>query len=254
MRNILKRSFLTGILMLFISIVAFASSEKMQQANTAYQQKEYKKAIQLYESLVAEGLESTSLYYNLGCAYFQENNLASSLLYFERAARLDPSNEDVQHNLHVVNSRLEDTIQAVPDFFLKSWFFAFTKAFSLKIWALISIMAFIILLFFIFIYLLSKEIRWKKTGFYLAIFFFLVMILSITAAQSQYKKRHCTSYAIVFEPTLTTKSSPDENSKNLFIIHEGTKVKIIDDVGDWYEIKIANGSKGWVEKDMIVII
>jgi len=158
MRNILKRSFLTGILMLFISIAAFASSEKMQEANKAYQEKDYHKAIEIYESLVNKDLESTSLYYNLGCAYFQENKLASSVLYFERAARLDPSNDDIKHNLRVVNSHLEDNIQAVPDFFLKSWFFAFTKVFSLKIWAVISILAFIILLFFIFIYLLSKEI------------------------------------------------------------------------------------------------
>ncbi len=240
--------------MLFITLVAYASSEKMQQANTSYQEKDYKKAIEIYQSIVDEGLESTSLYYNLGCAYFQENNLASSILYFERAARLDPSNDDIQHNLRGVNSRIEDNIQAVPDLFLKHWFFAFTKVFSLKIWAVISILAFIILLFFIIIYLLSREMRWKKAGFYLAIFFFFVMLLSITSAHSQYNKRHCSSYAVVFEPTLTTKSSPNENSKNLFIIHEGSKVKIVDDIGDWYEIKIANGSKGWVEKDKIVII
>ncbi len=254
MRSFQLKTLLSGIIFLYLSFFALASSEKMQEANTAYQEKDYQKAIKIYESLVDEGLESTSLYYNLGCAYYQENNLASSILYFERAARLDPSNEDIQHNIQVVNSHLEDNIQAVPDFFLKRWFFAFTTFTSMRNWAIISILAFIILLFFIFIYLLSRKIRWKKTGFYLAICFFFLMILSITAAQSQYKKRHCTSYAIVFEPTLTTKSSPDENSKNLFIIHEGTKVKIVDELGDWYEIKIANGSKGWTEKEMLVII
>jgi uncharacterized protein YgiM (DUF1202 family) len=52
--------------------------------------------------------------------------------------------------------------------------------------------------------------------------------------------------AIVFDPSLTVKSSPSEKSVDLFVVHEGTKVAITDQLGDWYEVRIANGSTGWI--------
>jgi hypothetical protein len=175
-------------------------------------------------------------------------------LNFERAFVLNPTDEDIQYNIKIVQSRLQDKIEAVPVIFYKRWYTNFTELFTLQIWTIISILSFAISLFLILAYLLTGVMKWKKTAFYSAIIVTMIFVLSIFACQRHYNMRKSDNYAIVFTPTVTTKSSPDEDSKNLFIIHEGTKLEITDVLGEWYEIKLANGSVAWLRMSDVEII
>jgi SH3-like domain-containing protein len=72
---------------------------------------------------------------------------------------------------------------------------------------------------------------------------------SFAAKQKSWLVNH--TYAIVMQPTVTVKSSPSEKGTNLFVIHEGLKVKITDKLGDWLEVRLADGNKGWLLTESI---
>ena len=91
----------------------------------------------------------------------------------------------------------------------------------------------------------------RKSGFWAGIIFAVLMLVTVLFSVSGYHRMKTTHEAIVFEPTITVKSSPDENSIDLFVIHEGTKVQLLDRIGEWYEIRIANGSKGWLPEETL---
>jgi len=247
MRNIVLKYLIIAFILFITNNSIFANTEDIvKKASDAYQNHDYKKAIALYEELLNDNYSSEELYYNLGCAYFQNNDIASAALYFEKAYALNPTDEDITHNINIVHSRLQDKIESIPPIFYKRWYQHFTKMFTLQSWTIISLLSFTISLFLVLVYLLSGVMKWKKIGFYAAVFVGIIFILSIISCQEHYKMRNNENYAIIFTPTVTTKSSPDENSKNLFVIHQGTKVELTDNVGDWYEIKLANGSVGWL--------
>ncbi len=246
---------------IILSFVLFAASntllanaDAIEKASKAYQNKDYKQAIALYEEFIENDFASADLYYNLGCAYFQEGEIAMAALNFERAYVLNPTDEDTKYNIKIVGSRLQDKVESVPIIFYKRWYNGVVELFSLRVWAVISVISFTLLLFLVLVYLLSAMMKWRKFGFYAAVLMGVLFILSLVSCQEHYSLRNSDSHAIVFTPTVTTKSSPDEDSKNLFIIHEGLKVEITDNLGDWYEIKLANGNVGWLLMSDVVII
>ena len=118
------------------------------KANQAYNQGLYDSAINLYTAVLNEGLESYELYYNLGNAFFKNNQLPSAILYYEKAKKIAPNNDDVNFNLSIANSMIVDKIEKVPEMFYKRWWNYFYNAFSEDKWTIFSILSWIILLFF----------------------------------------------------------------------------------------------------------
>jgi len=219
----------------------------IQKANEAYSQGKYDTAIVYYEDIIAKSYEASELFYNLGNAYFKINNIPAAILYYEKGKKLNPNDEDIEFNLKVANSKIVDKIEVVPELFLLRWWRNIINMLSEKHWAIISIICFLLMFVFLTFYLVSKAVSVRKATFLLSIMMLLITIFSIFSAFNHLKKLKNENTAIVFTPTVTVKSSPNQNSVDLFVIHEGTKVKITDIVGDWYEIKIANGSIGWLE-------
>jgi tetratricopeptide (TPR) repeat protein len=254
MRQQILKYIIFSLLLFAASTSLLANADGIEKASKAYQNKDYKQAITLYEEFIEKDYASADLYYNLGCAYFQNGDIAMAALNFERAYALNPSDVDIRYNIKIVESRLQDKVEKVPLVFYKRWYKSVVELFSLRVWAVICVLSFAILLFLVLVYLLSAVMKWRKLGFYAAVFMGIVFIFSLISCQGHYSLRNSDSYAIVFTPTVTTKSSPDEDSKSLFIIHEGLKVEITDSVGDWYEIELANGNVGWLLMSDVVII
>ncbi|MFH1936154.1 MAG: tetratricopeptide repeat protein [Bacteroidota bacterium] len=223
----------------------------ISEGNKAYSDGLYTDAVSLYRQVAESGSEAPELYYNLGTSYFKLNDFAHAILWYERALRLDPGNEDINYNLNVANSKIADNIDPLPLLFYIRWYQGLVSLFPVNTWAVQTILFFILTLACITLYLSSRRLLFRKTGFWAGILFLLLTLFTLLFSFSGYHKMKTLHEAIVFDPTITVKSSPDEKSIDLFVLHEGTKVQLLDKIGNWYEIRIANGSVGWLPEEAL---
>lgn len=247
MRNmkikILSILFFTGLSLLLQA----SPQEDFEKANKAYMAGFYENAASLYEKILESGMDAPDLYYNLGNAYFKMNDIPSAILNYERALKYDPGNEDYQYNLRVANSKIVDKIDVLPELFYKRWWNNLKIVLSPDGWALMALFSFVFIFISIAVFFLARSIQTRKFIFAAGLVLLFIHVISGIIALQTFREAKNQKTAIIFTPTLPVKSSPDESSIDLFVIHEGLKVTILDRIGEWHEIRIANGSKGWVE-------
>ncbi len=242
------KSCIFSLLMFLATLTVYATVQRdnIVKGNKAYSAGSYSTAVDQYKKVVEAGYESPELYYNIGNSYFKLNDYANAILWYERAKRIDPGNEDIDFNLNVANTKISDKIEPLPELFYKRWLNAVILLFSVDTWATVSIIMFITALLCGVLYLASRVLILRKIGFWFGLGLLFIAGLSMVFAWSGYSFTRNTNEAIVFAPTITVKSSPDEKSTDLFVIHEGTKVRLLDNISGWYEIRIASGSVGWL--------
>lgn len=246
------RFFRISLLVTFILVNGFlmaSSPDLFKKANGLYSSGRYQEAIKIYQQVIENGNESVSLYYNLGNAYFKANDIPSAILFYEKALKLSPTDNDIRFNLNVANTRIVDKIEPVPEFFIRTWINSLVNMLSVDNWARLLIGIFILFFVLVSVYLLSRTKSLRRIAFWAAVFVLIIFLITGLIGVYKYNLIKNNKEAIVFTPTVTIKSSPTQTSVDLFIIHEGTKVKILDKVGDWFEIRIANGSVGWLHKE-----
>lgn len=228
------------------------------QAKAAYDVNSFHHAIELLEkekeTQLSKGLESADLYYNLGNAYFRANEIAKAILYYEKAQLINPGDRDVRHNIEYANTKIEDKILVADTFFINIWFRAVQNLFSSNGWATLAVAFFILLISCLTLFFFSRSIGRKQFAFYAGIIFTILLILSNVFAYKQKYKLEQHNSAIIIAASATIHSSPDSNSKELFILHSGTKVYINKEDRNWLEIEIDNGSVGWIQRDKLEII
>ena len=227
-----------------------------EQADSAYNRESYSEAVELYnEAIATEGVSST-LYYNLGNAYYRANSLGKAILSYERALALDPSNEEAAINLNFVRTRIEDAPEDDSSF-LSNLHSGIVSNMSPDAWAWTALVLFIILLGTVALYIFSSNVVMRKLGFFggiVMIFVFAYTIVIAYQTASAYKSHE---EAVVIVPTTNLSSAPRSNrgdKEKVVPIHEGTKVMIIDslstpddpNVGKWYDVKINNSSRAWL--------
>ncbi len=252
-KSYLKKIPIANILVLllvaFVPLVQFANTSPeslMQTANNAYDAGLYVSALNVYHLIEKENLESSALYYNMGNAYFKNNDIASAILYYEKAKKTDPNNDDIDYNLSIANSMIVDKIDKVPELFFKKWWTYFYNMFNADIWTALSLFSWFVLVFFIGLFILTKRRSVRKLAFYFGVIFLFTSIASFGLASQKYYYGKEKQEAIIFTPAITVKSSPTTSAVDLFVVHEGTKVKIMDEVNEWIKIKIQDGSVGWL--------
>lgn len=236
------------ILLLLVSVVhADENAIAVDKANKEYAKENYFNAIELYQKVYKNGYESAKLYFNIGNAYFKVNNFSSAILYYEKAKKLNPNDDNITYNIKIANTKIPDKIEAVPDIFFKRWWKNLSNIVSVDKWAILTIIFFFVFFLLLGFYLILKSINLRKFTFWTASVFFVFTILSFMLGSKQYSTIKNHNEAIVVSPNVTIKSSPNDNSIDLFVIHEGTKVQVLDTINDWSEISIANGSRGWMK-------
>lgn len=224
----------------------------LNQANMQYQESHFEEAIAMYERLINDDYTSPGLYFNLGNAYFKSNKLPQAILNYERALLRAPNDEEIQYNLQLARTYVVDEIEEIPPFFLNKWIKSVSFIYSFEMWAMISIISFIIFLTVLLMYLFSGKIGVKKTSFWISILAFIISASSFYFSHKRYHSIYSNKYAIIATPTVTVKGSPDDGGTDLFVLHEGTKVSVKDKLGEWREIKIADGNSGWIlQKDIL---
>ena len=222
------------------------------EADAAFRTSDFSKSIQLYESQIAErkvdNQESPQLYYNLGNAFFRNNQIAKAIVNYERALILDPSDNDIRHNLRFAKTRIEDKIDSADTFFINQWIRSIQNLYSANTWAIIGVVLFIVFIITMGSYMISSRLIIRKTSFYAGIVLLsLVIIINVFAFKQRNKIVNRTT-GIVMSASVSIYTSPDNHSKELFRLHEGSKVSIKREEGNWIEIVIANGSVGWLQK------
>lgn len=246
MRKIISLS----IVVLFIPLIMLADSAKtlFEIANDHYNKGEYEQSIALYDSLISNNLESADLYYNMGNAWYKLEEMPKAIFYFEKAKKIDPNNADIAYNLELANTKIADRIEIVPEFFLKTWWKTMLDTFNEAQWMLVNIGMFLVFLLFTIYFFISKKAAIKKFSFTLALLFLLLSLVSGLIGYRSYKIKTNHNTAIIFTPTVNIKSAPDDNSSTIFILHQGTKVTLMEETTQWQKVKIANGSEGWLLK------
>lgn len=226
-----------------------------QKGVSAYSQGYWEESISSWKSMNQAGVVSTELYYNLGNAYFKSGDCAHAVLYYERALKADPSYSDARYNLEYANAQLRDKIDAVPEFVLKSWMRKLSYLLGSNDWAVLSLVLFAVALTLLLMFLRGNSSGFKRFGFYGAIVVFLLSVNAFGLALWQKSVFMTRDQAIVMAPVSSVKSSPStESSKDLFVLHEGTKLTISDDLGDWCNIELSDGRQGWIKKSDIEVI
>ena len=225
--------------------------ELWQIANTAYNAGNYAQAEECYTRIVGQGLHSAALYYNLANAHFKQDELGKAMLYYNRALRLRPNDEDIRHNLEYAEQSTKDSIEEIPEFFLKTWIKSLRGALSCTAWSILSLLMLVAALACGLLYLLAQRLSLRKIGFYLMTVTALLFVVATAFAWSERNMLVERSEAIIMNSAVSIKSSPDRSATELFVLHEGTKVTIGETIDGWAEVRIADGRKGWIEQERI---
>lgn len=242
---------------LTMSCILIAQSEKIDQlvrGNQFYEQGEYQQAIDAYTVLVEEGYHSEDLFFNLGNAYFKNRNTAKAILYYEKALKINPASEDAQFNLSIANEQTVDKVEAIPELFLYRWWKALYNLFPADTWAKITIALLLLSLIGFALFKLIASVANRKIGFYLFVGGLALALFTFFLASRQKAYLLSEEYAIIIEPTVNIISAPSDGSSQLFVLHEGTKVKVKDNSAEWLKVALPNGNEGWIKRDELEII
>ncbi len=244
------------ILICFLSVVAIAAfGQTKAEADSAYVNNDFARAIECYESILANQGESADIYYNLGNSYYKMDNIAKAVLNYERALLLNPGDGDIRFNLELAQSKTVDKVVPMSEVFFITWIHSLTDTMSERGWANMGIMTFILTLAALALYFFGKKILLKKIGFGVAIVSLFICVIANIFASTQKDKALNHENAIIMAPSITVKSTPNEGGTDLFILHEGRKVMIKDNtMKEWKEIRLEDGNAGWVPASAVEII
>ena len=254
-----SKAVLPVLILLLLPFAAEASDMYVDSlwntANQAYIDGRWADAVADYELISGMGLESAALYCNTADAYFKDGNISKAILFYERALRLDPSYEDARYNLELLNNTIQDRIDPVPDFILRVWAKDICYVMDSDAWAVCFLVLLALTLALALLFILGATAAGRRAGFFTGIVTLLLAVASLSFSLWQKNDYMSADDAIVMRPVTSVKSSPSsEASTDLFILHEGTKVRILDNVGNWYNVELADGRQGWIlSKDIEII-
>ncbi len=227
----------------------------MDEAATAYGEQKYSLAISIYEKCLSLSPEpSAELYYNLGCAYYKDGQLSSAILSLERAYRLDPSDADTRYNLAFLADHTAEKVEQPRSQMLSRMMDGVTHWFSLPVWMSFALGSFVIFVLLIFLFAYGRSETKRRIGFYAGVVALVLCVVLNLFVYRSYRFITDRSEAILTAPVITLQSSPDSSSQDIAVVHEGHKVRVLDRVGGYAEIRLADGTVGWVPEETFDLI
>ena len=236
------------IVVYFIAFTGYAQSEEkiFTEANTFYKESNFERAIGLYLSIEEQGLESDDLFFNLGNSYYKQNKVAPAIYYYEKALKLNPQHKDALVNIEFAKRMKIDVIEELPKTFIQKFSKNVIQKLTFDSWAILAVLASFLASILFLLYHFSSSSRKKLVYFNFTIFFVFALIVTTFFAFNSYSIDKKNRPAIIFSNKVEIKNAPTLSSDEVFELHEGTKVQILDELDDWKKIKIADGKEGWV--------
>jgi len=223
--------------------------------NSAYSEGQWEEAASAWNSIRSAGLEAPELYYNIGNACFKSGDVAHAILNYERALKLDPSYSDARFNLEFANAQIQDKIEVVPEFFLEAWGRKACWLLPSNVWAILFIVGLAVTFVLALMFVLGRSSRNRKIGFFAGIVMLVLSLVALDFAFWQRTDYRSADKAIITRAVTSVKSSPSgDSATDLFVLHEGTKVTILDSVGEWFNVELSDGRQGWLRSSEIEII
>ena len=252
---------LSIIFLLFFSFHFLSGSDikdakaVLNEANQAFEAKKYDEAINLYTSLVND-YESAPLYHNLSLSHYYQGNLAESILYMEKANKIAPLNRDINKNLKLLEENVDSEISRLPDFFLKAWLDSVSKIASISTWLWLHIITLIIAIVLLYFYLIKGNDFnlhfYYIRGVIIGLFILSLILGGISFNRSQLKND--TRSAIIMQDSVPLRMGAEANSQEVMKANQGVKVKIEDEIGDFYKVKLQDYTEAWLKKEFVEII
>ncbi|MBO7569945.1 MAG: tetratricopeptide repeat protein [Bacteroidaceae bacterium] len=234
---------------------SIASASNKTEADALYEKEQYRDAVEAYESVLKNDGVAPEVYYNLGNCYYKLDEIPLAVLNYERAFLLDPGDADIRANLALARGKTIDKVVPPSEMFFVTWWRDLTNCMSINAWAVLGIAAFVLMLVGVLLYVFMSQLTLRKIGVYGAMVMLVVVIVANLAALSQHADLTHRNTAIILDPAVTVKSSPSETSTDLFLIHEGSKVEILDgSMKEWKEVKFEEGKQGWIPVTALEII
>ena len=233
-----------------------ASPDSLWTAGVAaYEEGRWSEAVDAWSAIENSGLVSKELYCNLGNAYFKNDDVAHAILNYERALKMDPSYSDARFNLELATSMIQDNIEVVPEFFLTRWMRSLCWLMPSDSWSVLGLVLLALALAMLLLFLLGRDVSARRGGFVAMIVAFVLSLSCLGLAFWQRADYAKEDSAIVTRAVTTVRSSPsDSTAKDLFVLHEGTKVTVIDELGSWLNIELSDGRQGWITASDLEII
>ena len=222
-----------------------------ENANSAYNAGQYENAVMLYKEILESGRHSAELYFNLANSYYRLNQVGESIFYFEKAKQLNPTDEDINVNSNFAQNMAIDAVEVLPKSQITQLREKTIDLFSQDAWAYFIILLAWFLVFFWGLYLWNKVPVIKRTFFIFSLVLGLLLMGSLSIAVIKSSKTADTTYGILFNKKIEVWAEPNSRAEVLFLLHQGTKVQMLDQLQDWRKIRIANGSEGWIKNGRV---
>lgn len=235
-------------------VFSMRGNDKLLQAEKAYDSKKYKEAISNYEQLVKEGYTSYQLYYNLGNAYYRNNEIGRAIYYYELARKIEPNDEDVRINLGIASAKTIDKIDSKENFFISAVKTNILSSFTTDVWAWLSIITLLLAAVLFFIFVNSGILLVKRICFLFSCVLLIGFITTYFLGYSALKAKVENKFAIILSREIKIMNEPTQSATSKFSLHEGTKIRVVENNGDWLLIKLDNGNEGWVKAGDVGII
>lgn len=217
-----------------------------EEGNALYNQGKYAEAIAKYELLLDKDTHSSALYFNLANAHYKLNNVAPTIYYYEKAKLLNPNDKDIQNNLNFAQNMTIDAIDNVSEVGFSRLFNNMINTFSANIWSKIAVGGVLFFVILFLIYHFAYGTTQKRVAFIVSILSIIVSLFSITMAFQKNSLEEKNNPAIVFAQESRVKTDPNKTSEELFRLHEGTKIQVLEAYDDWYKVEIADKTTGWI--------
>jgi len=246
------------LLSIFVMLIAFLGNAQNEavfnRATDAYNNGDYQKAIDYYSDILDNGEHSAELYFNLGNAFYKLNEIAPSIYNYEKALLLAPNDEEIQNNLSYAQNMTLDAIEIMPETSLSKIYKAITGIMTFDQWSYTAVifMFLFVLLYIAFYYF--KYATSKRIAFIGSIVSLFISVMVVVFAFVQYNDFIADQPAIVYESEVQIKAEPNKRSEAIFVLHEGTKVNVLDELNEWKKIKIVDGKTGWVTAKSIKLL
>jgi tetratricopeptide (TPR) repeat protein len=246
---------ITLILICCFSLIGFTQNDQIfEQANALYNDAKYAEAIDKYESILDSKKHSAELYFNLGNANYKLNNIAPSIYYYEKALQLRPNDKEIKNNLAFAQNMTIDDIDKVPQVGFSRIINNMVNTFNTDTWAKFAIggvLAFVLLfLMYHFSYSTSK----KRIAFVVSIVSLFVACFSVAMAFQKENLDKKDNPAIVFAQESRVRSEANKTSEEVFRLHEGTKIQVLETYEDWKKIQLRDNSTGWISSEDIRLL
>lgn len=227
------------------------SSELFEQGNSAYAEGDYEAAVRAYEKILEMDQTAAEVHYNLGNAHYRLNNIGPSIFHYEKALQLDPNDSDIRNNLQFAQNMTVDAVEEMEQNGFIRWWHSFLGSFGTTGWAILGIVCMFLFVLSFLAYYFNAVPFMKRMFFLTGLTLLFFSISSVTLGFLRYDQLRSQDFAIVFAEEVGISSEPNDRGEDLFFLHEGTKVEVLEEFQEWFKIELANGNQGWIQQQAI---